>query len=277
MQKENKSLAIINSTVAEIKLKPEFNSEMADEGLFGMVVEVLEDLGQWKRIQTHYRYQGYIHKDDLVIDNNYAIYWKDNAQAEVSHAVIDVMAAPKYQSYRLNVLTRGARIISTGNTEEQWAEVVLPNDKKGWVRKDHLGSPVNLDIKKDDEEVIRQKLVKTAMFYLGTQYRWGGKSPLGIDCSGLCSVSYLLNGIIIYRDAHLKKEYMKEISLEEIKPGDLLYFPGHVAMYIGDDKYIHSTSKSSGVVINSLNPKDRDYRKDLRDDIIAIGTIFKGK
>ena len=38
--------------------------------------------------------------------------------------------------------------------------------------------------------------------------------------------------------------------------GDLLYFPGHIAMYIGDGKYIHSTGKagSGGVVINSLNP-----------------------
>lgn len=97
---------------------------------------------------------------------------------------------------------------------------------------------------------------------------------MGIDCSGLCSITYLINGIIIYRDSQIKEEFgMKRISKEEIQLGDLLYYPGHVAMYIGNDKYIHATGKSSGVVINSLNPEDEDYREDLAN-IKEIATVF---
>ncbi len=61
-----------------------------------------------------------------------------------------------------------------------------------------------------------------------------------------------------------------------MKPGDLLFFPGHVAMYIGNDKYVHSTGKngSDGVVINSLNPFDEDYREDLLKNLKAVGSIF---
>ena len=58
-----------------------------------------------------------------------------------------------------------------------------------------------------------------------------------------------------------------------MKLGDMLYWPGHVAMYIGNEKYIHSTGKSSGVVINSLNAEDENYREDLAD-IKEVGTIF---
>ena len=47
-------------------------------------------------------------------------------------------------------------------------------------------------------------------------------------------------------------------------------------MYLGNDRYIHSTGKagSDGVVINSLNPKDIDYREDLASTIKQVGSIF---
>jgi cell wall-associated NlpC family hydrolase len=112
---------------------------------------------------------------------------------------------------------------------------------------------------------------------MGTQYRWGGKSTLGIDCSGLCQMAYMLNGIIIYRDAKIMEGFpIHEIPFEEVKPCDLLFFPGHVAMYMGNGKYVHSTGKngSDGVVINSFNPKDSDFREDLYQSLKAVGSIF---
>ena len=127
------------------------------------------------------------------------------------------------------------------------------------------------------EEALRQRLCDTARLYLRTQYRWGGKSPPGIDCSGLASMSYLLNGIIIYRDAKIMEGFpIHEIPREAMKPGDLMYFPGHVAMYLGEGKYIHSTGKagSDGVVVNSLDPEAPDYRPDLPEKLTAVGSYF---
>ena len=62
----------------------------------------------------------------------------------------------------------------------------------------------------------------------------------------------------------------------EVKPGDLLFFPGHVAMYLGEGRYIHSTGRSGddGVVFNSLNPADPDYREDLHQKITQVGSFF---
>ncbi len=127
------------------------------------------------------------------------------------------------------------------------------------------------------EDAFRISVCQTARLYLGTQYRWGGKTTQGIDCSGLASMSYLLNGVLIYRDAQIREGWpVHEIRYQDKRPGDLLYFPGHIAIYLGSGKYIHSTGAvaSGGVVINSLNPRDARYRADLAENLTAVGSIF---
>lgn len=265
---------ILNETVVPINLHPRFDSEMADEGLYGMIVKLLKDVGDgWYYIETHYNYNGYVHESNMIMDEEKVKIWEENANSIITHSIVDVLPKAKYQGSLQKLLTRGASIILTGKEEKNWVEVQLADGNKGWVKKVFVGDKIT-SYNKENEEELREKLVNTAMLYMGTQYRWGGKSPLGLDCSGLCSISYMLNGIIIYRDAVRKDEYMRKIELEEIKPGDLLFWPGHVAMYIGDDKYIHSSSGNSGVAINSLNPEDKEFKASLAKTITDIGTIF---
>ncbi len=90
----------------------------------------------------------------------------------------------------------------------------------------------------------------------------------------LTSISYLLNGITIYRDAIIKEEYVREITLEELNEGDLIYFPGHIAMYIGEGIYIHSRASANGVTFNSLNEQDDNYDHELKKQITGVATVF---
>ena len=195
----------------------------------------------------------------------------------VIQAYADVLSMPKFQGHHRISLTRGALLsVIAGADENGWVKVGLCDGREGYIKEKFLGEYITT-WNPCDEEWIRYQVVNTALSYLGTQYRWGGKSSLGIDCSGLCSVAYMLSGVIIYRDAKIMKGFpMHEIAYENMKPGDLLFFPGHVAMYMGNDKYVHSTGKngSDGVVINSLNPNDEDYREDLAKSIKAVGSIF---
>ena len=90
-------------------------------------------------------------------------------------------------------------------------------------------------------------------------------------------MAYLLCGVIIHRDASIKPEFcMHEISYEQIKMGDLMFFPGHVAMYLENGRFIHSTSHKGdeGVVLASLNPEDPDFRGDLLERMKTCGSIF---
>ncbi len=265
---------IVNKTIAAIRTKPKKESSLADEALLGMVVKLLntEEKG-WYYIETHYKYRGYLHKNDLIIDKDRAAIWRSEAKHFAAHSIVDVMKEPNYQNYTIGLLVRGAIIQITENREKDWREIVLPSLKKGWIKEKYIQKKTipNLIM---EEVAIRESIIKTASSYLGTQYRWGGKSPLGIDCSGLCSIVYMLNGIIIWRDAELKDDCMREIQRKEMKKGDLLFYKEHVAMYMGDDKVIHSTSSKSQVVINSLNKNDENYDEFLDKNIISIGTVF---
>ena len=268
------TLGILKEVVVPINLEPKLQSEMADEGLYGMVVKILEEKeDDWYLIETSYNYKGYIHKSNMILDDEKAKLWEEKANTRIDHLLVDVMPSHSYKGYVVQLLTKGALVISTGQEVDNWMEIELVNGLKAWIRKNFAKARVEIGREINTSE-LRKNLVDTALTYMGTQYRWGGKSPLGLDCSGLCSVSYLINGIHIYRDAVLKEEYMRGITIEEVKPGDLIFFPGHVAMYIGNDKYVHSSSSINGVNINSLNPAHGDYRKGLADTITGVGTIF---
>lgn len=257
-------------------------SSIQDEGLYGMPVEILEVIDKnWVKVRTHYQYEGYIPMTNLyMLDNQEKVEWELSKPRRyvIQKAYVDVLAYPKVQGIRLQSLTRGALVtgVRGDSNQDGWVKIRLNDGREGYVKESVLGTYYEQP-SSPDEDCLRKNLVETALTYLGTQYRWGGKSPLGIDCSGLTSMAYLLNGIVIFRDAKIKEGFpIHEINFKDKKPGDLFYYPGHVAMYIGDERYIHSTARagSDGVVINSLNPDAPDYREDLPKMMYAVGSIF---
>ena len=269
--------AVVKAPICPLMSAPRHDCEKADEALYGMVVEVLEETTAdfWK-VRTQYRYEGYAPTSALLTDPDRVSAWEalEPCHTPWSKNFVDVMAEPKFQSFPLITLPRGA-LISCGGHQDGWCQVTLADGRTGYVRSSWV-AVCQFDSGLSEEE-LRKRICDTAMLYLRTHYRWGGKSPLGIDCSGLVSMSYLLNGIIIYRDAKIKEGFpIHEIHRRDMKPGDLMYFPGHVAMYLGENKYIHSTGKagSDGVVVNSLDPRDPDYRSDLPEKLTAVGSYF---
>lgn len=268
-------------------------STIADEGLYGMVARVLPAGGECKEeyvpVKTFYGYSGFVKKKEIALmDEKNIKEWETSDLMVIDGFCVDIMSIPKVQGVCLQSLYRGALIqVERFESEtEGWAQVRLLDDRSGYLRNQFLrkkefsqeavwtGILPGIQV---EEEWFRQAVTETAKSYLGTQYRWGGKSPAGIDCSGLTSISYMLNGVLTYRDAKIETGYpVHQISQEEIKKGDLLYFPGHIAMYLGEGKYIHSTGRvgSGGVVINSLRETDADYREDLRKSLYAAGSIF---
>lgn len=270
--------AVVVSPICPLMLHPSHQCERADEALYGMTVEVLnEACPGWYEVRTHYRYTGYAAAAGLVLGNGNAERWGKRPKKVVLKGICDVLAAPDVQSWAMATLTRGALVSPCeAPNASGWLKVSLPDGGEGYTKCSFLGK-YHETPSHSSENDLRAALTATARTYLGAHYRWGGKSPMGIDCSGLTAMSYLLNGVIIYRDADIREDFpLREIPRTAMKPGDLLFFPGHVAMYLGDEMYIHSTAKngSDGVVINSLNPAHADYREDLDKGMTAVASIF---
>ncbi len=101
-------------------------------------------------------------------------------------------------------------------------------------------------------------IITTATRYIGTPYRWAGTTPAGFDCSGFVMTVYSMNGLAIRRMADEQYYGGNKLKKEDLTTGDLVFFstygPGvtHVGIYMGDDKFIHSSSRR-GVTISSLN------------------------
>lgn len=281
--------ALINRKIVTIYGKPEedqvasgMTSSIQDEGLYGMPVTLLEEARPgWVRIRTHYHYEGYVPTSSLYLLSEA----ESQHRAGTLHFVIqghaDILSQPKVQGIRLLTVTRGAIISVMPKVEapEGWVKVKLNDGTIGYMKATFL-KPYITHPSAVEEEQLRQNLVETAKLYLGVQYRWGGKSTEGIDCSGLCSMAYLLNGIIIFRDAKIKEGFpIRTISFNQRQKGDLLYFPGHIAMLISENEYIHATGRngSSGVVINSLNRSHPLYRTDLEEQLHGVGSFFVRK
>ncbi len=132
----------------------------------------------------------------------------------------------------------------------------LPEQKVNWQKIDTIAS---------------NPLIKVAKAQVGVPYRYGGMTPRGFDCSGfVCYVYEEGIGKKLPRTAKAQSRYAKIVDVEELLPGDILFFDtsnrgeiNHTGIYIGDGKFIHASSgKVYAVTISSF--KKGFYKRAFR-------------
>jgi cell wall-associated NlpC family hydrolase len=114
---------------------------------------------------------------------------------------------------------------------------------------------------------IGSEVVVRAIALLGTPYRYGGSAPGGFDCSGLVSYIYNELGIDVPRTAAEQYRAAQRVAMEQLEPGDLLFFRtrgrsvSHVAIYAGSGRFVHAPQTGRNIELRQIG--DGYYRARL--------------
>ncbi|MFQ3332759.1 MAG: hypothetical protein ACI84S_000839 [Thalassomonas sp.] len=220
---------ISNLSIIPMRDEAADQAEMVNQILFGEHFKVLEIRKKWSKIRlAHDNYEGWVCNKQWIEIPEEDYKQLDKDVSTITTDILDIITKEHHQP------------IVIGS--------ILPTYKSGHAL-------INNEMYKFDGLTTpgftqKEKLVENALMYLNAPYLWGGRSPLGIDCSGFSQMVYRLQGISLPRDAYQQAEVGTTLSfVEESEPGDLAFFDNkegkitHVGIILADNHIIHASGK----------------------------------
>ncbi len=196
-------------------------SELVSQLLYGDFFKILSKKNEWLQINS--------------LNDSYIGWINDKQVKEISK-----INAEKITFDDKIFLTR---LIDYIETDENELSSIVLGSNIGACK--YLGH--KYDGPKNKKTKTKSNLTKVASLYLNSPYLWGGKTPFGIDCSGLTQMIYRINGYKIPRDANEQSEFGETLSfIDESEPGDLAFFDDkegkitHVGMLLENNYILHA-------------------------------------
>lgn len=213
---------VCNLSIVPIRKNGDNKSEMISQLLYGDLYEVIEKKEKWLLIKTVFdNYQGWIEKNQFIEIKSNQLF------KELS----------KNRVYSLNLI----HYVETSN--KNLIPIMLGSNISISKHIKH-----SFDGEFSDKIRSRKDIIETARLYLNAPYLWGGKTPFGIDCSGLTQMVYKINGYNIPRDAKDQVKLGRNLGfIEESKEGDLAFFDNeereiiHVGILLKNNYIIHAS------------------------------------
>ncbi len=224
--------AIIDHTLVPVRKENSDRSEMVTQLLYGEQVEVLSVKHPWTKIRTCYDdYEG----------------WIDSKQCRN----IELEEFKKLQESASILSLELLQIASCGNQKQSLVlGSSLPYQVAGTYKMGTDSWTIEGKVRNCSKEYAKKIIVENALMYLNAPYLWGGRSPFGIDCSGLTQMAYKLAGVKLWRDARQQAAQGITLNLlQEAAPGDLAFFDNqegniiHTGIILADGHIIHASGK----------------------------------
>ncbi len=247
---------ICNLSIVSVRLEPAHRSEIVSQLLFGESFTVLDKHQEWIRIKMSYdEYEGWIHNSQQL-----EIGLPDFNELQKSNDFLS------FDLVQILLNHQNIYSIVLGST--------LPWFRSGSCRTGDQNYKFDGNARQPELTSGTKAVVENAFMYLNAPYLWGGRSPFGIDCSGLTQMVYKLSGVPLKRDAWMQSEQGHGIHLlDESQPGDLAFFDNdegkiiHVGILISKNRIIHASGR---VRIDNIdhhgifNSETKKYTHNLR-------------
>lgn len=240
---------VVTAPCLQLRRGPGHAHELVSQARLGDPLELLEEGPDWALLRASDGYVAYGRASNLAAMDG----WTPDA------VVVAPLVAVETDDGRVLQLSAGTRLRAAGDGRH-----ALPD-----------GATVALtpaDVRALGVPGTPEELLALARRFLGLPYLWGGTTGWGIDCSGLVQLTHLVYGHELPRDADQQQAALPAIAdPADLRPGDPVFFPGHVGLWLGAGAFIHAAAKPGCVVINSFDPASPIYDADLRASFTGGG------
>jgi len=221
---------------ADLHEAPDDAARRSSQLLFGEAATVFDEAGGWAWVQCAADgYVGYVRSSALAMPG-------PAPSHRVSAPRTFRFAAPDIKSPVLDTLPGGALLAATEQDDGKWLRL----DRGGYVFARHC-RPAG-EIEADH--------VAAALRLVGTPYLWGGRSSLGVDCSGLVQLAMAATGRDCPRDSDMQRDRLGALAAQgpaaSYARGDVVFFPGHVGIMADGERLLHATAFTLDVTVEPL-------------------------
>ncbi len=226
----------VNTGQLPLLTAPSRDSRMGSEVLFGESVTIFEVRDGWAWLQNQTdSYVGYARAEGL-----------GDAAGEITHRISALRtflyAKPDLKSPVLDVLSMNSLLCEQGRSQG-----FIGLATGGWVWAKHAAA---MDEHESDHAAV-------ALRFLGTPYLWGGRSSIGLDCSGLVQMALARCGKTAPRDSDMQAcdsgaPVAFDGDYSVLRHGDHIIWPGHCGLWLDEDRFVHANATDMMVSMGPL-------------------------
>lgn len=242
-------------SIIPVRLEPSGKSTMVNQLLFGDSFDVVDEQENWIKISTvHDNYEGWVERSQVVLNEA-----SPTDSMTKKFLVMSTTASLKNKENKHLTIVQGSSVPSVN-------EGIIVGNSFYSVENGTFTEPLPFD---------GHNIISLAYNYLGCPYLWGGRSPFGIDCSGLVQVVFKMVNKLLPRDAWQQALHEGEFIdlIAESKAGDVAFFDNedgniiHVGILTGDGRIVHASGQVRVDAIDHqgiYNYQTRKYTHKLR-------------